>query len=147
MFTCSIRKEEKCTISYTHIPNNYVKEYEEAYAVITDSPKTNAALGRRLLQQLLEDKGNVKKGSHLIDEIQYVINSHQLPQYLVDPIDDIRKIGNLGAHPMKRTSTGQIIDVEPGEAEHNLHVLEYRSAFISFSLRRLKQCAMLCSRS
>ena len=33
-------------------------------------------------------------------------------------------IGNFAAHPLKSTTTGSIVDVEPGEAEWNLDVLE-----------------------
>jgi hypothetical protein len=29
----------------------------------------------------------------------------------------VRTIGNFAAHPIKSTSTGTIVDVEPGEAE------------------------------
>jgi len=104
------------------VPDDYIKDYEEAYAVLTDSPKTSAALSRRLLQKLLRNKGNVRQGD-LFDEIEQVINSHQLPQYLVDSIHNIRNTGNFAAHP-RSTPTGEIIDVEPLEAEANLDVLE-----------------------
>ena len=36
----------------------------------------------------------------------------------------IREIGNFAAHPIKSTSTGEFVDVEDGEAEWNLDVLE-----------------------
>lgn len=36
----------------------------------------------------------------------------------------MRNIGNFAAHPIKSTNTGEIIDVEPGEAEWLLDVLE-----------------------
>jgi len=36
----------------------------------------------------------------------------------------VRQIGNFAAHPIKSTSSGEIVDVEPGEAEWNLDVLE-----------------------
>jgi hypothetical protein len=36
----------------------------------------------------------------------------------------VRQIGNFAAHPIKSTSTGEIVDVEEGEAEWNLDVLE-----------------------
>lgn len=47
-----------------------------------------------------------------------------LPSYLAESIDAIRHIGNFAAHPNKSTSTGQIVDVEIGEAEWALDVLE-----------------------
>ena len=44
----------------------------------------------------------------------------------------IRNIGNFGAHPVKDANTGEIVDVEPGEAEWLLDVLEslFDSAFV-----------------
>jgi hypothetical protein len=39
-------------------------------------------------------------------------------------LDAVRHIGNFAAHPLKSTSTGEIIPVEPHEAEWNLDVLE-----------------------
>jgi len=47
-----------------------------------------------------------------------------LPSYIAESLDAIRSIGNFAAHPIKRQSTGEIVDVEPGEAEWNLDVLE-----------------------
>ena len=38
--------------------------------------------------------------------------------------DVVREIGNLAAHPTKDQNTGQILPVEPAEAEWNLDVLE-----------------------
>jgi hypothetical protein len=105
------------------VPSDYVKDYEESYAIHSDSPKASATLSRRLLQKLLEDKGNVKKGD-LSYEIQQVIDSKQLPKSTADCIDAVRNIGNFAAHSLKSTATGQIIDVEPGEAEWNLDTLE-----------------------
>jgi hypothetical protein len=115
------RKKHKRLAS--DVPSDYVKDYEESYAIHSDSPKASAALSRRLLQKLLEDKGNVKKGD-LSYEIQQVIDSKQLPKSTADCIDAVRNIGNFAAHPLKSTATGQIIDVEPGEAEWNLDTLE-----------------------
>jgi hypothetical protein len=44
--------------------------------------------------------------------------------YLMDSLDALRNIGAFAAHPIKSHSTGEIIDVELGEAEWNLDVLE-----------------------
>ncbi len=47
-----------------------------------------------------------------------------LPSDLAGMIDTVRAMGNFAAHPMKNTNTGEIIDVEPGEAEWLLDTLE-----------------------
>jgi len=41
-----------------------------------------------------------------------------------DALHHIRIIGNFAAHPEKTVNTGAIVDVEPGEAEWTLDVLE-----------------------
>ena len=64
-----------------------------------------------------------KKGS-LAGEIQQVIDSKLLPSHLSSSIDAVRNIGNFAAHPNKDKSTGIIVDVEVGEAEWNLDVIE-----------------------
>jgi len=65
----------------------------------------------------------VKKGD-LAGEIQQVLDAGKLPSHLLESLDAVRNIGNFAAHPIKSTSSGEIMDVEPGEAEWNLDVLE-----------------------
>lgn len=105
------------------IPDEYSKDYSEACLTLADSPKASAALSRRCLQHLLREKAGIKKGN-LASEIQQVLDIGKLPTHLLDSLDAIRNIGNFAAHPIKSTASGEIIDVEPGEAEWNLDVLE-----------------------
>ncbi len=100
-----------------------IEDYNEASVVLADSPKASAALSRRSLQYVLREKAGVKK-SDLSAEIQEVLDSNQLPSDIADNLDAIRNIGNFATHPIKSTSTGEIVDVEPNEAEWNLEVLE-----------------------
>jgi len=46
-----------------------------------------------------------------------------LPKEIADNINAIRNIGNFASHPLKEQQTGQIIDVEKGEAEWDIEVL------------------------
>jgi hypothetical protein len=107
----------------TEVPPYLREDYLEACVVLSDSPKASAALGRRCLQSLLREHVKVKKGD-LYTEIQEVLDSGKLPSDLAESIDAIRNIGNFAAHPMKSTQSGLILDVEPGEAEWTLDVLE-----------------------
>ena len=100
-----------------------VDDYREASLVLADSSKASAALSRRCLQHILREKAAVKK-SNLNNEIQQVLDSNVLPSDIAENLDAIRNIGNFAAHPIKSTSTGEIVDVEPNEAEWNLEVLE-----------------------
>lgn len=106
-----------------NVPEAFSTDYKEACLVLSDSPKASAALSRRCLQHLLREVAKVKP-SDLYFEIQEVINSKTLPPTLSDSLDAVRHIGNFGAHPIKSKSSGEIIDVETGEAEWNLDVLE-----------------------
>jgi hypothetical protein len=107
------------------VPPQFSVDYAEACLVLPDSAKAAAALGRRCLQNLLRDHAGIKtKSGNLADEIQAVIDSGKLPSDLTESIDAIRNVGNFGAHPMKSTQSGEILDVEVGEAEWTLDVLE-----------------------
>ncbi len=105
------------------VPPEIAADYIESCLVLADSPKASAALSRRCLQLLLRGHASVTPGN-LFDEIQQVIDSNQLPSHLVESIDAIRNIGNFAAHPIKSTSSGEILQVKPGEADWNLDVLE-----------------------
>ena len=110
-----------------------------------DSAKASAALGRRCLQNLLRDYVGIKtKSGNLADEIQEVIDSGKLPSDLTESIDAIRNVGNFAAHPMKCTQSGEILDVEPGEAEWTLDVLEelFDFYFVRPEQRRKKREAL-----
>jgi len=107
----------------SEVPPEFAEDYTEACLVLADSPKASAALSRRCLQNLLREKAGVKH-SNLADEIQQVLDSGTLPSHLTEVIDAIRNIGNFAAHPLKSEKTGEILPVEPGEAEWNLDVLE-----------------------
>lgn len=107
----------------TEIPDPYATDYYEACLTLTDSPKASSALSRRCLQYLLRENAGIKPGN-LASEIQQVLDEGKLPSHLLDSLDAVRNIGNFAAHPIKSTSTGEVIEVEPGEAEWNLDVLE-----------------------
>ncbi|MBA7522590.1 hypothetical protein ES705_14710 [subsurface metagenome] len=120
------------------VQQEFVKDYYEASLVLDDSPKASAALSRRCLQHILREKAKVKKGN-LSSEIQQVLDSGKLPSSLEESIDVIRNVGNFAAHPIKSNSTGEIVPVEPGEAEWNLEVIEMLFDFYFVQPERIKQ--------
>jgi hypothetical protein len=105
------------------VPDRFAGDYSEACLVLPDSTKASAALSRRCLQVLLREVAKVKSAD-LSKEIDDVLASKSLPSQLADGVDAVRNIGNFAAHPIKSTNTGEIVDVEPGEAEWLLDVLE-----------------------
>jgi hypothetical protein len=105
------------------VTDPYRQDFEEACRVLKDSAKASAALSRRCLQAILRDKAGTTK-KDLFDQIEEVISSAKLPSHIAEDLHAIRVIGNFAAHPLKSTVTGTIVDVEPGESEWNLDVLE-----------------------
>lgn len=105
------------------VPEQYAQDYNEACLVLPDSPKASAALSRRCLQNVLRAIPKVTP-SDLSKEIDEILNSKQLPSHLADAIDAIRVLGNFAAHPIKSSNTGAIVEVEEGESEWLLDVLE-----------------------
>jgi hypothetical protein len=105
------------------VPSSIASDYSEACLVLEDSPKASAALSRRCLQNIIhEHLGITKRNLYL--EIQEVIDNKLFPSDVTESIDAIRHIGNFAAHPIKSTSSGEIVEVEPHEADWNLEVLE-----------------------
>lgn len=105
------------------VDQRFALDFKEAVATLPVSPKASAALSRRLLQDILREKAGVKKPT-LSREIDEVINAGGIPSFVTDNLHAIREVGNFAAHPTKDTNSGEIVEVEPGEAEFLLEVLE-----------------------
>ncbi len=105
------------------VPDEFADDYREACLTLADSPKASAALSRRCLQHLIHEKAGIKKRD-LDKEIQELMDTNALPSYLAADLDAVRLHGNFAAHPIKSTNTGEVVDVEPGEAEWSLNVIE-----------------------
>jgi hypothetical protein len=110
-------------IDSTDVPENYRDDFAEAASVLDLSPKASAAISRRLLQHLLREQFKVKSAD-LSREIDEFLKDNHVPSYIAEQIDAIRNVGNFAAHPLKDSQAGTIVDVEPGEAEWLLDVLE-----------------------
>jgi hypothetical protein len=105
----------------SEVPEHIAIDYHEAAAVLNISPKASAALSRRCLQAILREAGGATQ-KNLVDQIEHA--SKNLPGYITKNIDAVRNIGNFAAHPTKDTASDTIVEVEPGEAEWNLDVLD-----------------------
>src|SRR6185312_3631495 len=105
------------------VPQEFAANYLEACEVLDISPKASAALSRRIMQHILRECAKVKEPT-LDKEIQKVLDGNMVPSHLAESLDAVRTVGNFAAHPIKSTSSGEVVDVEPGEAEWNLDTVE-----------------------
>jgi len=105
----------------SEVPTQIADDYNEAALVLPVSAKASAALSRRCLQAVLSDAGRSQK-KYLSDQIDEVLPS--LPSFIAENLHAVRIIGNFAAHQQKSKVSGEILGVEPGEAELNLDVLD-----------------------
>ncbi|MFL9692209.1 MULTISPECIES: DUF4145 domain-containing protein [Aeromonas] len=104
------------------VPTKIATDYNEAALVLNLSAQASAALSRRCLQHLLEDTG-LSKNNNLNRAIEEAMGKN-LPSHIIENLDAIRVIGNFAAHTQKSVNSGEILPVEPHEAEWNLEVLD-----------------------
>jgi Domain of unknown function (DUF4145) len=110
------------------IPKAIRDDYYEACAIRDLSSKASATIARRCLQAMIRDFCNISKG-RLIDEIKELrerVDSGRAPAAVlpdsVDAIDDVRNIGDIGAH--MEADTNVITDVDPDEAHVLIELVE-----------------------
>jgi len=120
------------------VPDVFAEDFNQACLILYDSPKAAAALARRCLQHILREKGGVKKGN-LSKEIDEVIDSNKLPSDICEQLDAVRNYGNFAAHAEENIATGEIIAVEPSEAEWTLNILEELFDFYFVRPERIKR--------
>lgn len=104
-----------------YIPQSIREDYEEACSIVDLSPKASATLSRRCLQGMIRDYWSIEGKSSLQQEIDAIKDK-------VDPqvnrvLHSLRQLGNIGAHPERETNL--IVDIEPGEAEKMIKLIEY----------------------
>ena len=109
----------------SEVPPEFTGDYKEACLVLADSPKSSAALSRRCLQHILREKARgIQHPNDLAKAIGEAVDDPGMPPDIARSLDAVRNIGNFAAHPNKSTATGEIVEVEPGEAEWCLEVIE-----------------------
>ncbi len=122
----------------SEVPEKYANDFREAQIVLDLSPKASAALSRRILQNVIREEFKIRHRD-LAKEIDELIALPGIPSYLTEAVDAIRNIGNFAAHPLKNTSTGEVVDVEPGEAEWLIEVLNSLFDFKFIQPKRLEE--------
>ena len=117
------------------VPDAVAADYTEAAKLLDVSAPASAAFARRCLQTALDaqgyDRDTMKalgKRYDLANQVEAALNERAprkvLPGYIASSVDAIRNFGNFAAHGLEDKATAEIIEVEPGEAEWSLTVLE-----------------------
>lgn len=110
------------------IPEQLRNDYYEACAIRDKSPKASATLARRCLQGMIRDFFGISKPTlnAEINELRVQAEEHRTREPIafdvLDAIDHVRKIGNIGAH-MER-DINVIVDVDPEEAQVLIELIE-----------------------
>jgi len=120
------------------VPDEYKTDLIEAKAILESSPKASAAISRRLLQAILENKLQIK-GNNLSQQIDKFLELEHVPSHISKSVDAVRVVGNFAAHPNKETNTGSIVQVEPGEAEWLVEVLLSLFDFVFIQPNRIEK--------
>ena len=101
------------------IPAPIKQDYEEACKIVHLSPKSAATLARRCLQGMIRDFCKISKNTLYseIKELKSKFEKHESPHGVtlesIEAIDNVRKIGNIGAH--MKIESNVVVDIDPEE--------------------------------
>ncbi|QIK95472.1 DUF4145 domain-containing protein [Sphingomonas sp. HDW15A] len=110
------------------IPAPLREDYYEACLIRDFSPKASATLIRRCLQGMIRDFAKIAKGTLAkeIEALRQAVEDGSADRAIsgesVEAIDQVRGIGNIGAHMEKEIDL--IIEVDPGEAQALIELVE-----------------------
>jgi len=108
-----------------HVPPELSADYFEAVNTLDVSAKASATMSRRCLQNFFHNHMDPPiKGRGLDKEIELFLELKEAPKHILTAVDYIRHVGNYSAHPKKSAEVDKLIDVEPGEAEWSITVLQ-----------------------
>ena len=97
-------------------------DYLEACSILDKSPRAAATLARRCLQGMIRDFWGVHDRS-LAKEMERI--QDKIPADLHEALKNLRELGNIGAH--METDVNLIVDIDPGEAQKLIKLLEVLS--------------------
>lgn len=110
------------------VPDHFIQDYREAWSIIDLSPKSSATLARRCLQGMIRDFCAIRERTlyHEIATLEAKLEADELPKGVdvetIEAMRALKDVGNIGAHMTE--IEGVIVDVEPGEAEALLGLIE-----------------------
>jgi hypothetical protein len=148
LFELGRRPSSTRSVQPNYISPAIVQDYYEACDILLLSPKASATLSRRCLQGMIRDFCGISK-NRLIDEIAELTKQADagnapagVQPDIIEAIDAVRKIGNIGAHMEKDINV--IVDVDPDEAKTLVELLEllFREWYVARHDRRQRIAAI-----
>lgn len=148
LFAGRIHPSPKGKPQPSYIPQVIVADYQEACLIKELSPKASATLARRAVQGIIRDFAGIRETTLAkeIAELRKRIEDRAAPAEftpdILDAIDGIRRIGNIGAHMEKDINL--IVEVEPEEAELLIQLIEdlFDLLYVSREQRRQRLCLL-----
>ena len=90
------------------VPHDMRADFDEAAAILDLSAQGSAAIGRRVLSDLLRDQGQAQ--FYLTAQIQGLLDESRTPDFIRDDLDRLREVGNFATH------TQRVADGNEGES-------------------------------
>ena len=105
------------------VPHVFAEPFKQAWLILDDSPGMSAVLSRKILADLLEQKGGYK-GYTVKEQIDKFIEDPQQPSTLKENLHVLREMANFAAHTQTDQTTGEILQTTREEAEWTLDNIE-----------------------
>jgi len=128
-----------------YVPAAIREDYAEACSIVDLSPKAAATLARRAVQGIIRGYWTIAKGNlkQELDELSKRVGSDDVTPEIVESIDVVRGVGNIGAHMEKDINV--IVDVEPEEAQLLIQLVEtlIEDTYIARAARQQQRAKLL----
>jgi len=147
-FELRILPESSAKPQPDYIPAAIREDYTEACRILTLSPKASATLSRRCIQGMIRNFAGISENTLWleINFLRKLVDEGKAPIGVtpesVDAIDNVRGIGNIGAHMQKDIDL--IVTVEPGEAQLLVELIEtlFQDWYVAREKRRERYAAL-----
>lgn len=125
------------------VPQEFAAEYHSACQILPHSPEASAAVSRRLLHGFLARQTAAGQGP-LDEQIRTLSVSSDLPPYLKDALLALAGVARLDPGSPKTLHPEMLMEVEPGEPEWLLDVLQplFELYFVQPARLRRRQNAL-----
>lgn len=110
------------------IPKPIREDYEEACLIVSLSPKSSATLARRCIQGMIRDFCKISEKTLFLEiaKLKKLLTEDKLPKGVsdesIEAIEQIRQLGNIGAH--MESDINVIVDIDSDEAELLVQLVE-----------------------